>query len=221
MAHSNSQIQHMTQFILHEAREKADEVMVKAQQDYTMEKQRVVEDEKLKIRKEFERRERGMSSQSKIDTAKELNKCKISVLQNQSDEIDACVKMACSKLETISSDTGSYTQLLVGLIKQGITKLSNESVILVRCREQDKSTVQNAISQVSVAEVQISVMPEALPAIFEGEKCTGGVLMMNESGKIKVNNTFNARLAIAAEHLLPELKNQLFGGKDYVTRLKI
>lgn len=60
----------------------------KAEQDYTMEKQRVVEDEKLKaffhrpakspgfdtrfvacssqIRKEFERRERGLASQSKM-----------------------------------------------------------------------------------------------------------------------------------------------------------
>ena len=59
------QIMHMTNFILHEARncaqvrtasrargwqaqEKADEVSAKAEQDYTMEKQRVVEDEKLK-----------------------------------------------------------------------------------------------------------------------------------------------------------------------------
>merc|ERR1711990_1014816 len=98
----SSQIKHMTQFILHEANEKAEEVMVKAEQDYTMEKQRVVEDEKLKIRKEYDRRERGLNSQSKIETAKELNKARINVLTSQSQAIDQAVKETLTKLHVIT-----------------------------------------------------------------------------------------------------------------------
>ena len=76
MADNQMQIQHMTNFILHEvfytrviseifltlrvrvlqAQEKADEVNAKAEQDYTMEKQRVVEDEKLKVSHHCDRR---------------------------------------------------------------------------------------------------------------------------------------------------------------------
>jgi len=227
---SSSQIAHMRTFILHEASEKADEINVKAEQDYTMEKQRVVEEEKLKIRKEFERRERGLNSQAKIDGAKELSKARISVLTRQADLIQEIVSEARSKLATVTSDQGAYTKLLVGLMAQGLEKL-NEDVCLVRCRAADKAAVMAAIPQAIQAysakdgavPTSIEVMPDPLPNIFEGEELSGGVLIMNKSGKIKVNNTFNARLAIAAEQLLPQIKFQLFpttskinvGAKDF------
>merc|ERR1711990_1423779 len=216
----SSQIAHMRKFILHEANEKADEVMVKAEQDYTMEKQRVVEDERLKIRKEFERRERGLNSQAKIDTAKESNRARISVLTKQSELIDEVVEDARGKLEAITQDKNMYTELLVGLLEQGLAKLKEEKV-LIRCRSQDVAAVEAAIPKAignysktpEAVETSASVMKDAfLPDMFEGLQVSGGVLMMSESGKIKVNNTFNARLAIAAEVALPDIKARLFCG---------
>ena len=53
---AQDQVKHMREFIIHEANEKADELNAKAEQDYTVEKQRLVEDAKLQIKKEFERR---------------------------------------------------------------------------------------------------------------------------------------------------------------------
>ena len=38
----------------------------------------------------------------------------------------------------------------------------------------------------------------------------GGLLVMSHSGQIKVNNTFNARLFIASEQLLPVIRQKLF-----------
>lgn len=63
---ARKQVSHMRDFIMHEAREKADEISAKAEQDYTVEKQRLVEEEKLRIKKEFERRESNVSLESKM-----------------------------------------------------------------------------------------------------------------------------------------------------------
>merc|ERR1712178_289651 len=129
---AKSQISHMTQFILHEAKEKADEIDAKAQQDYTMEKQRVVEDEKLKIRKEYERRERGLTSQAKIDGAKETNKARIAVLKKQSTLLEEVVTEAGAKLEAVANNAAEYRPLLEGLIEQGLSKIQEEDILL-RC----------------------------------------------------------------------------------------
>ena len=57
---------------------------------------------------------------------------------------------------------------------------------------------------------KVSVHSDPLPAKFNHKTVSGGVLLMDQSGKIKVNNTFNARLDIAAEQLLPNMRAALF-----------
>ena len=54
------------QFIRKEAEEKANEIRAAAQEEYTIQKQTVVEAEKAKIRKEYERK------RSQIDTKKAI-----------------------------------------------------------------------------------------------------------------------------------------------------
>jgi len=102
-------------------------------------------------------------------------------------------------------------QLLAYLILQGLEKLTDEPTVLVKCRKQDVQALQQAITMVkSVRKTDVTIMKDFLPDIFEGERISGGLLLMNVSGKIKVNNTFEARLSIAAAHQLPEIKAELF-----------
>jgi vacuolar-type H+-ATPase subunit H len=63
---AQDQVKHMREFIIHEANEKADELNAKAEQDYTVEKQRLVEDAKLQIKKEFERRMNNVELETKM-----------------------------------------------------------------------------------------------------------------------------------------------------------
>lgn len=63
---ADQQVKHMRDFIIHEAKEKADEINAKAENDYTVEKQRLVEDAKLQIKKEYERREGNVSLEAKM-----------------------------------------------------------------------------------------------------------------------------------------------------------
>jgi V-type H+-transporting ATPase subunit E len=60
------QLDHMVKFIYREADEKASEIHAKAQEEFTIEKARIVQDEKLKIMKEFERKEKQIEVRKKM-----------------------------------------------------------------------------------------------------------------------------------------------------------
>jgi len=59
------QLDNMVSFIKKEAEEKAAEIAVKAEEEFTLEKARLVQAQKLKIMKEFERREKQVEIQKK------------------------------------------------------------------------------------------------------------------------------------------------------------
>ncbi len=62
----SKQLDHMIKFIYREADEKAADIMDKAQQEYNMEKNRLINDEREAIRKEFEVKEKQLESKRKM-----------------------------------------------------------------------------------------------------------------------------------------------------------
>merc|ERR1712070_793715 len=116
---AKGQINHMREFILHEAKEKADEIEAKAEQDYTVEKQRLVEEEKLRIKKEFERRESNVALEAKIANATETNKKKLQVLAAAAAAVDATFDAAFDALKNVPKDKSNYTALCASMISQG------------------------------------------------------------------------------------------------------
>lgn len=61
-----AQLERMVQFIKKEAEEKAQEIKDKAHEEFSIEKQRLVQAEKLKILKEYERKEKQVEVQRKM-----------------------------------------------------------------------------------------------------------------------------------------------------------
>lgn len=61
-----AQLERMVQFIKKEAEEKAQEIRDKANEEFSIEKQRLVQAEKLKILKEYERKEKQVEVQRKM-----------------------------------------------------------------------------------------------------------------------------------------------------------
>lgn len=61
-----AQLERMVQFIKKEAEEKAQEIRDKAHEEFSIEKQRLVQAEKLKILKEYERKEKQVEVQRKM-----------------------------------------------------------------------------------------------------------------------------------------------------------
>merc|ERR1711934_1177395 len=187
-----SQVAHMKEFILHEAKEKADEIHSKAEQDYTVEKQRLVEEEKLRLKKDFDRRQANVELESKIANATETNQKKL------------------------PSDKVAYQALLTDLITEGARRLDLPAAV-VRCRAEDKGVVEAAIKGVkenvsfTIDDTPLTVDNSVTMTICEGVKeCIGGVHVLAPDGKVCVPQTLNARLQVAFDTSFPVIKPLLF-----------
>merc|ERR1711939_43938 len=208
---ANKQVQHMRDFIMHEAKEKADEINAKAEQDYTVEKQRLVEDERLRLKKEYERRENNVALETKIANATETNKNKLLVLQAAAAQVEEAFTAAFEELKKVPQES-SYQELLLQLITQGVKMIGLDQAKVI-CRAADKGAVQSAISSFS-GNCTLTIGDEDLTVDSTvsnvPSECIGGVLVASPDGKVVVSQTLNSRLQVAYDTALPVIKPVLF-----------
>jgi V-type H+-transporting ATPase subunit E len=62
----DKQIANMVSFILQEAKEKASEIQTLANEEFTIQKAKLLQTEKLKVQREFDRREKAILLQKKM-----------------------------------------------------------------------------------------------------------------------------------------------------------
>jgi len=206
------QVAHMRDFIIHEANEKADEIRAKAEEDYNSEKQTLIEEEKLRLRKDYERRQKNIEQEARIENATQQNKFKLDILKAASSEMDDVFGEALKALEKIPGDAGKYSKLITELVEEGAVKIGQKEV-KVRCRAADKAVVQKAISSCGGG---IKATYDDTP--FEVDKnvnkvdskVAGGVMVTSMDGKITVSQSLNARLQIAYDTAFPIVKPLLF-----------
>merc|ERR1711962_1477096 len=130
------QIDHMMAFIHQEAKEKAEEIEAKAEEEFNIEKGRLVQQERLKIMSYYEKREKQIDLQRKIQRSNFLNQSRLKCLKTQDDHIQQVLDEARQKLGEVVSDKARYKQVLLGLITQCLFKLL-EPVAVIRCRRDD------------------------------------------------------------------------------------
>merc|ERR1712213_66920 len=109
------QIKHMMAFIEQEANEKAEEIDAKAEEEFNIEKGRLVQQQRLKIMEYYERKEKQVELQKKIQSSNLLNQARLRVLKARDDHVSTVLENAKKQLVTISQDQGRYPQLLEGL----------------------------------------------------------------------------------------------------------
>jgi V-type H+-transporting ATPase subunit E len=217
------QLDHMVKFIYREAEEKANEIKAKAQEEFSIEKSRLVQEEKLKIMKEFERKEKQIEVKKKIAFSNELNQSRLRILKAREEGIQKLLTEAHQRLSSLTKDTNKYKELLKKLIVQGLLKLQEPKVTII-CRKQDKNLVEQILKS-SVEEYQkktnldcelnldneIFLPPGPETASKEGEFCSGGIILSTNEGKIICSNTLDARLSMAFEQNLPLIRRILYG----------
>jgi len=211
------QIKHMMAFIEQEANEKAEEIDAKAEEEFNIEKGRLVQQQRLKIMEYYERKEKQVELQRKIQSSNMLNQARLKVLKARDDHVSSVLENAKKQLVTISQDSSRYPQLLEGLIGQGLCQLL-ESNVTIRCRQVDLQMVQATVPK-AVASVKDKMPKINVQVIVDAERflpadCAGGVELYAQRGKIKVNNTLEARLAMISQHKLPETRTALFGANQ-------
>ncbi|KAI2665563.1 Adenosine deaminase 2-A [Labeo rohita] len=210
------QIKHMMAFIEQEANEKAEEIDAKAEEEFNIEKGRLVQTQRLKIMEYYEKKEKQIEQQKKIQMSNLMNQARLKVLKARDDMISDLLNDARQRLANVARDPSRYAALMDGLVLQGFYQLL-EPKVTIRCRKQDVGIVQAAVQKnISIykAAVKDNLEVRIDQENFLSPEISGGIELYNADGKIKVSNTLESRLDLIAQQMMPEIRVALFGANQ-------
>ncbi|XP_046838044.1 V-type proton ATPase subunit E [Vespa crabro] len=207
------QINHMMAFIEQEANEKAEEIDAKAEEEFNIEKGRLVQQQRLKIMEYYEKKEKQVELQKKIQSSNMLNQARLKVLKVREDHVRNVLDEARKRLGEITQNPNKYSQILRLLITQGLYQLT-ESHVFIRIRQVDLPIVESLLDSIQQEYKQATKKDAVLKidqeTFLPAESC-GGVELLTSKGRIKINNTLESRLELIAQQLVPEIRSALFG----------
>lgn len=207
------QIDHMMAFIHQEAKEKAEEIEAKAEEEFNIEKGRLVQQERLKVMGYYEKKEKQIDLQRKIQRSNFLNQSRLQILKNQDDHIQKILEEARQKLGEVAKDQAKYKQVLCGLLTQCLFQLL-EPTAKIRCRKADLEMVKE-IKDASLKDYKEKTKKDCDLQIdtdnYLSENSAGGIELTAKGGRIKVTNTLESRLTLLSRQMLPEIRESLFG----------
>ncbi|XP_014097787.1 V-type proton ATPase subunit E [Bactrocera oleae] len=207
------QIKHMMAFIEQEANEKAEEIDAKAEEEFNIEKGRLVQQQRLKIMEYYEKKEKQVELQKKIQSSNMLNQARLKVLKVREDHVRNVLDEARRRLGEVTRNPSEYKEVLQKLILQALYQAMEPSVTL-RCRQADIGLI-NEVLPATVAEYKQQIGKDVNVHIdtdnhLSADTC-GGIELIALNGRLKVPNTLESRLELIAQQLVPEIRNALFG----------
>ncbi|KFH46544.1 V-type proton ATPase subunit E-like protein [Hapsidospora chrysogenum ATCC 11550] len=208
-----NELRKMTEFIKQEAREKANEIQIKANEEFEIEKSKLVRQEIDAIDTQYEKKFKQATMSQQITRSTVSNKTRLKVLGARQELLDNIFEEAQKKLAEGAKDKAKYQKTLRGLVLEGFFAL-NEPELLVRARKKDYDIAKKAIAEAEQeykkqAGKDIKGTLDEKNPIPEGS--TGGVSILGGDGKIDIDNTFEARLEILKETAAPAVREALFG----------
>eukprot|EP00277_Geminigera_cryophila_P014097 CAMPEP_0179449456 /NCGR_PEP_ID=MMETSP0799-20121207/33415_1 /TAXON_ID=46947 /ORGANISM="Geminigera cryophila, Strain CCMP2564" /LENGTH=228 /DNA_ID=CAMNT_0021242543 /DNA_START=70 /DNA_END=756 /DNA_ORIENTATION=+ len=220
-------IQQMVNFIKQEAKEKCEEILIKAEEEFNQEKNRIVQDERTKVKKEMERKFKQVEIQRRISFSNEVNASRLKVLTSRDEVVNQVKTVVMNELYKLGEPSSQgYKDLCSKLCLQGMYRL-NEPTVVIKCRKADVSVVQGAMVEAAKSfksavgkECKVELSPENLPPKDDAiAPCAGGVKLMTPDGNISVDNTLNGRMDVVLAQKMPEIKIMLFGRSATRTHL--
>ncbi|KAL7267722.1 V-ATPase V1 sector subunit E [Rhizina undulata] len=219
MAHSLSdeqvtaELRKMVAFIKLEAEEKAREIGIKADEEFAIEKSKLVRQETSQIDSEYDRKFKQAELSQQIARSNITNKTRLRVLSARQSLLEDIFEKARGRLSEVAADGERYTDIVKNLILEGLYALGERSVV-VRVREADVELSGKAIEGAKEAyketmgtEVAITIDDQNyLPSGSHG-----GVFIVGGNGKITINNTLEERLKILEADSLPVVRASVFG----------
>eukprot|EP00871_Galdieria_phlegrea_P001326 jgi/Galph1/2194/GphlegSOOS_G871.1 len=206
------QVQQMVSFIKQEAEEKANEIRVKTEEEFNARKLSSVEAEKARIRLEYDRKFKQIESKLRVAYSTELNASRLSVLKLREDLLRDLYNNVESELGNFTKNTADYEKLIEKLLVQSFLTLGDTEVT-VTCREEDLELVEKVLKEATKycnSKQSLQVKAVIDKEHFLPKTSVGGVSVSSHEGKIVCNNTFEARLEIAYQQNLPEIRRLFF-----------
>lgn len=173
--------------IIKDAEEKAKERIAKARKQ----QEARLEEEKNRLMEQARGEAARIMAQASIKARQEL----LAVKTGMIDEVIAKVKKA---LSDSSGGKGSY----LNLVREAVGTLGVGEV-RVYVAPKDVAAVQKLVKEDKDLAGKVKEVKE-----FD---CTGGVIIEDVNGKIRIDNTYDTRLETLLPQILPEISKELFG----------
>jgi len=209
-----SEMNKMVAFIKQEALEKAREIKVKADEEFAIEKAKLVKQEQQAIDAQFEKKRKGAETAQKIAQSTLTNKSRLKLLQQREEHLQDLFETARVSIIDLASQEGRYVQFLEGVIVQGFLSLMEPSAT-IRARTKDEAVVKKAVesAQKSYEEISGRKVQVKVEASLSNE-LAGGVVLISGTGRITIDNTLDERLRLLEDRMLPEIRFDLFGANE-------
>ena len=134
----------MISFIQQEAAEKVEEIEAKAEEEFNIEKSRLVSQQRVKIIEYYDKKEKQIELQRKIQQSNLANASRLAILKARDDYVQTLKDEAKKQLHRLMNDRSMYITVLVDLITEGFLILDEEEVF-IQCRHEDFGLVQRLI----------------------------------------------------------------------------
>ncbi len=134
----------MTAFIAQEAMEKASEIEIKADEEFAIEKSKLVREENQAIDASYEKKFKAASMSQQITRSTVSNKTRLRVLAARQELLDDIFETAAGRLGEVTKDESKYQGVLAKLMLEGFYAL-NEPKVMIRVRKADEDIAQRAI----------------------------------------------------------------------------
>ncbi|KAH9852580.1 ATPase V1/A1 complex subunit E [Lenzites betulinus] len=216
-----SEMNKMVAFIKQEALEKAREIKVKADEEFAIEKAKLVKQEQQAIDAQYEKKRKGTEVSQKIGSPGALprhsaqstltNKSRLKLLQQREEHLQDLFSTSRESIVALSQDEGRYVQFLEGVIVQGFLSLL-EAEVTVHSRKKDVDVVRRAAD--GAAKQYNDISGRTVKPSVEGtlsDDIAGGVKLVSGNLRITLDNTLDERLRLLEDRMLPEIRADLFG----------
>jgi len=201
----------MVAFIKQEALEKAREIRVKADEEFAIEKAKLVKSEQQAIDAQYEKKRKGADIAQKIAQSNLKNKSRLQLLHRREEHLQDLFSTCRASISTLSKDHTRYIQFLEGIILQGFLRLMEPNAT-VHARKSDVEDVQTAAEGAARQYHELSGWSVAFKV--EGSlsnDLAGGVKLISGTQRITLDNTLDERLRLLEDRMLPEIRKDLFG----------
>jgi len=212
---TEKRIQQMVAFITQEARDKAEEIEVRAKEEVAVELLKVQDRDKNKLLEFYKQQRKRVDKDAIIQKQQVLDSYRMKHLRMQDEKIQELGNMAKERFSGIVAGH-SYREFIVKSLIQGFFKIWDEAEVSVQSRAEDarlvRSVLGEALAQAKEQAESETGQPFDMRVVFDDRpvKCSGGVVLKARKGRIICDNTLDARLKIVLRRELPYIRENLF-----------
>lgn len=162
----------MTAFIKQEATEKAREIEIKANEEFAIEKSKLVRQETDAIDTAYQKKFKQATMSQQITRSTVANKTRLRVLSARQALLDDIFAEAEKRLGDAAKDPARYERVLKGLVLEGFYAMS-EPELQIRARKADHEVLRKAIDA-AAAEYKEKTGSEVVATIDEENNLPDG-----------------------------------------------